>query len=301
MFRHLSKREKTNIIYIVIITVIALILLASYIFGNSRKQNSKGQSEDTAVRYNVMHYIDAGQGDCTLIETYDGKFALIDTSTQDSAVKIVDYLTDKGVTELEFVLFTHPHEDHIGGGNEVLENFTVKTVYMNDRTESTSAYERLLRAIKTSKNDKGTKVLKPESGDTFRLSDIVFTVISDGDGYETINDSSICVRADAGESSFLFTGDAEAIVEYAILDSGVNIDCDIFKCAHHGSSTSNTEEFLNEISPEICIVSCGLNNDYGHPHREVVGYLADNNIKMYRTDLDGDIMIAFNEFSFSVI
>lgn len=299
IFKNFSKRDRDRIISLIIVIIVSVFGFIYTLYEDYR--NEKRKESVLENDFCTVHYLDVGQGDCTLIETFDGKFALIDTSTRDASTKIIDYLTDEGVQELEFLILTHPHEDHIGSASEVLKKFPVKTIYMNSKTETTSSYHKLIKQIKRCKEDFGTKVIMPESNDTFRLSDIVFTIISDGEKYESLNNSSICVKLELGESSFLFTGDIEAEVEYSLLNSGIDIDCDVFKSAHHGSSTSNTEAFMEAASPEICVVSCGLNNDYGHPHREVVSYLADNNIRLLRTDIDGDIRIVFNRETISVM
>ena len=290
--------NKTNLISFCLFVLIVLVCLAF-----SPTDDTFGEYVQTAetvadTNYNYVHFIDAGQGDSTLIETSDGKFALIDASTQSCTSEVLEYLNNKGVEKLEFVLFTHPHEDHIGGGDEVLKSFDVKTVFMTDRTENTSAYSNLIKELTRIKNEKGTSIIRPENDDTFKLGNIVFTVISDGKKYESTNNSSICVRAELGETSLLFTGDAEAEVENDILQSTAEIDSDIYKCAHHGSSTSNSQAFLDQVSPEIAIVSCGEGNTYGHPHKEVVDAMRERNIPLLRTDIHGNIVIAFNDGSF---
>lgn len=293
MFPKLSKNDKNRLI-----TFIAIIILAIVSFFYEKYENAKdakAQKELLDGGYNIVHYLDAGQGDCTLIETVDGKFALIDASTQDSSSKIISYLQSRGAKKLEFVIFTHPHEDHIGCGDEVLQNFEVGVVYMNQEEETTASYEKLIREIKNSKKKHGTKVEMPENGDVFKLGDISFTVVSDGSKYyDNTNNTSICVKMELGESEFLFTGDAEKAVEQDILKSGADIDSDVFKCGHHGSSTSNSEDFLDAVSPKICVASCGIDNDYGHPHVEVVESLLERDIILKRTDTDGDVLIAFN-------
>ena len=294
--------------YSLIAFAIALILFLLVRYTDILPFDSDSSSEKTvsdkkqliASGYNVVHFLDAGQGDCTLIETVDGKYALIDASTQNYSDKVVKYLKDQGVLELEYVFFTHPHEDHIGGGNEVLDAFRVKNVIMTNKTESTSAYKNLTNSIKKSRKNYGTKVLAPKEGDVFMLSDTVFTVISDGKGYEELNDSSICLKMELGESSFLFTGDAEKVVEEDILKSSADIDSDVYKCGHHGSSTSNSRNFIDRVSPEYAIVSCGKDNDYGHPHREVVSLLNEKDITMLITHEEGDILIGYDAHSIVV-
>ena len=299
--RKFSKNKYTIIAFAIILVLFLLVRYTDILpFEKEHASKVKEKKEFISSGYNIVHFLNAGQGDCTLIETIDGKYALIDASTQDYSDKVVKYLKDQGVSELEYVFFTHPHEDHIGGGNEVLDRFKVKNVIMTKRTENTSAYTHLTKSIKKSKEKYGTKVISPKTGDVFMLSDSAFTIISDGKGYDDLNNSSICIKIELGESSFLFTGDAEKIVEERILKSGADIDADVYKCAHHGSSTSNTEEFIDEITPDYAIVSCGKDNDYGHPHREVVSALNERNIPMLITHEEGDILIGYNAHSIIV-
>ena len=276
--------------------IVLLLLLFSFYKQLTQKAKIVDKAPESEV-FHTAHFLDALQGDCTLIESADGKFALIDTSTNLAEGDILEFLKARNVQEIEYLILTPPHEDHIGCSSAILENFKVNNVYMTDRTETTSAYDNLLSQLKISKDIHGTKVIRPRCGDVFRLSDIVFTVISDGEGYESLNNSSICLKVECGKSTFLFTGDAEWEVENDLIYSGISLDAEVFKCAHHGSSTSNSEQFMDRVNPDICIISCGKDNDYGHPHREVISYLKDRSIPYYITHEAGSISIAFSKKS----
>ena len=292
------RKSKYDKYYYLLLLLVPLIIFLVNKFsegGIFSNKNAAKADEYTTSGYGVVHFLDVGQGDCTLIQTHDGKFALIDASVNDASDKILKYLSDIGVKELEYVFFTHPHEDHIGSGDEVIKNFRVNNVIMTKKTENTSAYKKLYKSIEKSKKQNGTKLISPKVGDTYMLSDTLFTVISDGKDYENLNDSSICLKMELGESSFLFTGDAEKEVESDILKSGFNIDSDVYHCGHHGSSTSNSPEFVDAVSPEYAIVSCAKGNDYGHPHREVVSYFKDKNIPLLITHEKGNILIGYNK------
>lgn len=295
----MTKRDKRRLIKYAFVLIIGIVLIVAERLERSNVTTT--EPTDSENSYGYVHFLDVGQGDCTLIESADGKFGLIDASTQSACDKIVEYLENEGVEELEFVLFTHPHEDHIGCGDEVISAFDVNTVYMNDKSENTVAFERLIDAIKESKTENDTHVINPKQADTFYLSDIEFTVLSDGSHFDDLNDSSICLKMEMGKSTFIFTGDAEKKVEKYILDGGENISAEVFKCAHHGSSTSNSDDFLDRIRPDIAIISCGKDNDYGHPHDEVIDALAERDILYRRTDIDGDIVIAFDENTISIL
>jgi len=237
-------------------------------------------------------FIDVGQGDCTLIKTPSGKHMLIDAGTSDSKYKITDYLKNNGVSDIEYCVFTHPHEDHIGSAYTVIQEFNVANVLMTQKYEATAVFERLLDALKESKATKGTKVLLPTVNETYYIDeDVFFTVFSADGNNDDTNNSSIVLKLTYDSTDFLFSGDAESSIEYEILKNNLNVEAEVFKCGHHGSSTSNSEEFVKEVSPVIAIVSCGVDNSYGHPHREVVSLMNKIGADIYRTDIDGDIVL----------
>lgn len=300
----MSKRDKKKLFMLVLILLLGLLSflnerydLEGVLSGNKNSvvQNSDGKTADEEMYY--VHFIDVGQGDSTLFETSEGKYVLVDASTGDAEIKLVSYLRNEGVEQLEYVIFTHPHEDHIGGGDAVLESFEVKNVYMTDKAENTSAFERLVDALYESVEQKGTKVMQPSVGETFSVDKMEFTVLSDGRGYEDLNDASICIKAAYGESGIVITGDAGAEVERKILEGGFDVEAEIMKLGHHGSSSSNSDAFLDAVQPEAVIASCEKDNDYGHPHVEVRRAADKRNIPLYRTDLDGDVVFAFDRES----
>ncbi len=301
----MSSKWTSLLSILAVIIVVSQCLIAYYLitgenithilFGNKDEKVSvaDGKSPQDG-KMNYVHFLDVGQGDCTLIETANGRFVVIDASVGDAEEKILSYFETVGVEEIEYAIFTHPHEDHIGSGDAIVENFKVKNVVMTDKTASTSCYNRLVNAISDSKEINGTKVLKANDGDTYSVDDINFTVLSDGKIYDDLNDSSMCLKFECGENSLLFTGDAGNKVERDILNKDVDVSATIFKCGHHGSSSSNSDAFLNKVKPKVAIISCGRDNSYGHPHEEVELALFERNITYYRTDLDGDVVIGFD-------
>lgn len=294
----MSKQDKKKIVILALVFVITLanvvyerfIVKEPDFVSEYETKTDKELQEDT----NLVHFIDAGQGDSTLIQTSEGKFIVIDTSTDSQSTKVVSYLECAGVEEIEYLFLTHPHEDHIGGADEVLESFTVKNVVMTDRVEPTASYERLLNTLAESKNRNKTKVIKPEYLQTIVADDLEITVVSDTSLYEDLNNSSICLKISCGKTSLLFTGDAEKVVEKDIIESRVDIEADIYKCAHHGSDTSNSGEFLDKVHPSVAVISCGVDNMYGHPHTEVLEALYERDVKVYTTYSDGDVVFAFD-------
>ena len=281
-----------------IVIVIALIFAAvNYFLNDYHYNNDKGLPDPLLSVYDdgalSVHYIDVQQGDSTLIRTPDGKYMLIDTGTFSQGQKLCDYLENTGVSEIEYCILTHPHEDHIGSADRVLETFKVNNVIMTRKISTTATFERLVDAISKSKETHGTKLISPSVNDKFSLDENVdFTILYSDDKDENLNNCSICIKLDYKDTSFIFTGDAETKVEKQILKNfGDKLSATVFKSAHHGSSTSNSKSFIDAINPKICIISCGPDNSYGHPHEEVMEDLISRQCKVFRTDTDGDIVV----------
>ena len=217
---------------------------------------------------------------------------MIDAGTDEAKNIILEHLSANNVTEIEYFLLTHPHEDHIGSADDVLNNFKVNNIIMTDKYAATAVFENLLDDILKSKERNNTKIIKPSVDDQFILEDSIgFKILSaDGENEDT-NNSSIALKLTYDNTSFIFTGDAEKEIESRILSSNADIRANVFHCGHHGSSTSNSKSFLNAILPEIAIISCGKGNNYGHPHNEVLSSLDKLGVKVYRTDIDGNIVL----------
>lgn len=243
-----------------------------------------------------VHFINVGQGDCELIES-DGRYMLIDAGEQDEKDSVIRYLEELGVKKLDYVIGTHPHSDHIGGLAAVIEAFEVDKVILPPKEHTTGTFERLLDAIAA----KGLKITKPVAGSVYELGGASFTVIAPNNDYEdNLNNWSVGIRLDYGSNSFVLTGDAEAAAEADICSNGISLQADVLKLGHHGSSTSNSMEFLEKVNPDYAVISCGRNNSYGHPHREVMQDMEKLGIQIFRTDQMGTIIAASdgNEITF---
>ena len=238
----------------------------------------------------TVHVIDVGQGDSILVK--NGEHAmLIDAGERGNDQKILDYLRANSVEKLDYIVATHPHSDHIGSMPKVIEGIEVDNVIMPKLPKSmvptTSIYQKLIKAVKAS----GAKVISAKAGDTYTLGDAKITVVGPVGTPDDLNNASVVLKVVYGKNSFLFTGDAEAKSEKQILANGADIKADVLKLGHHGSSTSTSEEFLRVVSPSLALISCGKDNDYGHPHKETLEKLEKYNIPYERTDIKGTIVV----------
>ncbi|MBQ7828879.1 MAG: MBL fold metallo-hydrolase [Clostridia bacterium] len=236
----------------------------------------------------AFHFIDVGQGDAILITTAEGNI-LIDTSEKSEREALVNYLAEQNITSLKYLILTHTDADHIGSADYVVENYDVDTVMMTDYTATTKTYERLLTAIE----NKGTNVIIPELRYVFTLGSLQMTVIAPTEKFDDPNEMSLVIKAVHGETSLMFTGDAEVESEEGILEnwSAAELKVDILKVGHHGSDSSTTQAFLDALDPDAAVISCGEGNSYGHPHAEVVDRLTAKGVTIYRTDKDGTVVI----------
>lgn len=231
-----------------------------------------------------VHFIDVGQADCILI-TAENDAMLIDAGNNEDAETITTYLRAHGITHLKYAVGTHPHEDHIGSLDAILYNLSAQNVLMPNIQTNTKTFEDVLDAVALS----GLTIYAPKLGDTFSLGNATITTVSNYTG-DDLNNSSIMLRLTYGDTSFLFTGDAETKAEEAALLTGLPLDSDVLKVGHHGSGTSSSFDFLSAVSPSHAVISCGKNNDYGHPHAETLQTLAAFNATICRTDMQGTLL-----------
>lgn len=233
-----------------------------------------------------VHFIDVGQADCMLLEC-DGKYMVIDGGNRADSSLVIAYLQHQGVEEIEAVVNTHPHEDHVGGLPAVLAVYPVKAVYGTSKVYSSSVYDDFLRYI----DQQGMELQIPAPGFSFFLGSAKVTVLGPvKSGYEDLNDTSLVIMVQYGKTKFLFTGDMEAIAEKDLVESGVDLKADVLKVGHHGSYSSTSYRFLREVLPTYGIICCGRNNEYGHPHADPLSRLEQADVKLFRTDQMGNIV-----------
>ena len=234
-----------------------------------------------------VYFLDVGQGDSTLV-ICDGESMIIDGGPSSASEFLYAFIRDTLKLEhMDFVINTHPHEDHVGGISAVLNAVPVDLI-LSPLTEWNS---KKFESMKSLASKQGAPIIVPDEGDTLQLGGATVTVLHcwpQAGTYTTTNDTSIVVRIDYGETSIIVTGDAEYTSEYMMIDSGLPLKADVLRVGHHGSYTSTTQEFLEAVGPQYAVISCGKGNDYGHPHQVTLNKLAG--IELYRTDLQGTVL-----------
>lgn len=302
-----NKKSQKNTIIGSIITVIILIILTitgndSQIFKSTTSATNDNVSsevldnlENVSIQTgndcittipqdnNLRVYcLDVGQGDSILI-TNNNKTMLIDASTNEMGSRVVKYLNDLGIKKIDYLVGTHPHEDHIGGLDNVIKNFDIGTIYMPNVVATTKTFEEVIDAISAKK----LKVTSPKTGDKFTVGNAECEVMSIRNDKDDYNNCSIVIKMDFNNVSYLFTGDAEESVE----SSRKWPHIDVLKVGHHGSNTSSSKNFLEQIKPEVALISVGQGNTYGHPTQATLKRLSNIGAKIYRTDENGTILL----------
>lgn len=234
-----------------------------------------------------VHFLDVGQGDSMLIQLPNGKSMLIDGGTRENGGNVVNYIKSAGIKKLDYIIATHPHEDHIGGLIKVVEKIPVEKIYMPKVSHTTKTFRQFVEAVISN----GNKFYRAKTGvsiynDKVLRIDILAPV---EDNYEKLNNYSAVVKIEYKTVKMLFMGDAEHESEMQIDISG--LPAQVLKVGHHGSSSATSPEFLSEVNPVYAVISAGKNNDYGHPHRETLQLLKSKGIEILRTDEMGTIIM----------
>lgn len=253
--------------------------------------SNRGSRHNSADKTLTVHYIDVGQGDCICI-TCGGETMLIDCGEASEAETVRHYLNHSKIEAFDFVIATHPHSDHMGGMAEIVESYDIGEFIMpsfaDEDVPSTRYFEKFLDAAE----EKELKVAPAVTGRKGKLGDAEWEIIAPvSDEYSNTNNYSVGVVLYHGDNSFIFTGDAEASAEEEMVNEGRFGHIDVYKAGHHGSKTSSSELFLDTISPDIAVISCGEGNSYGHPNKETLDRIGQYTDKIYRTDLCGSVVI----------
>jgi beta-lactamase superfamily II metal-dependent hydrolase len=277
--------------------IILLALLSIFINHYLNTPENK-VSMDTANRDNLVevHFIDVGQGDAILIEA-ENSAMLIDAGENNKGTIVTDYLETQNIKKLDYVIGTHPHSDHIGGLDTVINSVAVDTVILPSATHTTDTFEDLLDALE----ENNLSITMATVGDEYNLGPATFTVIGPNSStYDDLNNYSVGIKLTFGDNSFLFTGDAGKLSEEEMLENGIDLSADVLKLSHHGSNTGNGEAFLQAVNPTYAMICVGADNDYGHPHVETLEAMLNCGIKVYRTDVQGTVVFTSDGKNISV-
>ncbi len=236
----------------------------------------------------IFSMVDVGQADGFVLQC-EGEVAVIDCGEEETCKAMVNYLNERGITKIKFIICSHPHEDHIGGTVTILNNFNVETVYLPETEGFTSdCYEELQEELL--EGDYNFKYI--EEGDVYYLGDTTISILEQFEPpLDEPNNYSAIMKVTFGQMDIIMTGDAETPVEKELLKSGQDISAEILKVGHHGSNTSTSAAFLDAIAPEYALISCGLANKHKHPTEKIMERLESGDITVYRTDECGTVVL----------
>lgn len=289
----MKKKIKNNLFKLIIAVFIIIYLL----FSSDVINELKGSIKEVSKNINIeevnqnnfsdtldVYFIDVGQADSILIKNEEHSM-LIDAGNNEDGVKLVNYLNELNVNNFDYVIATHAHEDHIGGMDDIINNFQVDKFFMPDVLTTTKTFEDVLDALEN--NDMTYNTF--EENQEFSFGNANVKILYVGNDKNDLNDTSIVMKITYYNNSFLFTGDISSKVEKKILNK--DLKSDVLKVAHHGSDYSSTDEFLDLVDPKYAVISVGKNNIYKHPAESTLLKLNDRNIKIYRTDTSGTIIM----------
>ena len=282
----MKNKKASGIAAIIVVAVIVISGLLTTKYPKLMKMFSVSKDDVNPT----VHFIDVGQGDCSLICS-DGHNVLIDAGPKDAKDDVVEYLLKNNITAFDYVIITHPHADHIGGMSKVLKEFKVKNLIMPDIPKelvpTSKSFEKLLNTIK----ENNIKVLKAVPGDRYDIGEDYFEILAPNKDYEDLNNESVVTRFNLNKHHFLFMGDAQTESEKDILNKFQDVSAEVIKVGHHGSRTSTSNDFLGACNPQTAVIMCGDDNSYNHPHKQTVKKLENKGITVFRTDEDGTIVM----------
>lgn len=293
----MARRKKNN--KFIRHLIIVLLIIGYYYIKDNQESYSKKEDQSIEQVHQVssnlsIHYIDVGQADSILI-TNNEYSMLIDAGNNEDGPLLVDYIKeDLNIKKIDYVVGTHPHEDHIGGLDDIINNLEVKEVYLPEAMTTTKTFEDVLDAIELNE----LSITVPTIGEKFTLGELNFEVLYTGTGEKDLNEASIILKMSFGKHTYLFTGDTTEEVEKTILDKGINID--VLKVAHHGSKYSSCKEFLDIATPEFAIISAGEGNSYGHPEQATLDRLKKHTNNIYITKDLGTIVLTSDGTSINI-
>ena len=287
----MANRRKKNIkikifesvVSIIFLTIIAILGTNSDFYKSDQENNTEITQVSTGSNLEI-YFIDVGQADSILVQNKEESM-LIDAGNNEDGKDVVNFIKEKGIKKLNYVIGTHPHEDHIGGLDDVINSsLEIENIFMPKIQTNTKTFEDVLDAI----SNKGLNITAPQKGDEFKIGEAKCEVMTDSIlDQKNLNLSSIIIKLQFGNNSFLFMGDAETKNEETRNWPKV----DLLKVGHHGSNTSSSEEFLNQVKPKYSIIMVGKNNSYKLPKSETIEKLNKIGSQIYRTDENGTIQV----------
>lgn len=264
------------------------------------KHTNQSQKDRILESYHDLtaHFIDAGQGDATLFQysSDDESYTILYDAGNWNRQDVVHYLSKQNISYIDLIIISHPHADHIGQLAQIMNTFEVGEVWMSGNTTTSRTFQSALEAVLAS----GANYYEPRAGEVFDIGNLVLEVIHPEQLTGKLNEDSISVRMTYGDISFLLTGDAFKQDELAMLQRTDQIQAQILRLGHHGSDTSSHPRFLEAVQPEVAIYSAGLNNQYGHPHQEVIERIQQMGIPLYGTDVHGTIIVTTNGLDYAI-
>lgn len=281
-----------------LVAVLSLFLTKNLIpidkvFEESGLRNTQQASADKMY----VSFIDVGQGNCTLLRC-GGKAILVDSGEVGAAQTVINYIKNLGIDELNCVLVTHPHTDHMGAMTKILYEFKIDDLIMPEIPEeiipTNKTYEKFLTAV----SDNAGNVIAAKPGETYSYGEMTLEIFAPLRDYDNLNDMSAVSRISYGDTSVIFTGDATTTVEKDLLKKNIDYSATVLNVGHHGSKTSSSEAWLRAVNPKYAVICCGVNNDYGHPHSVITKRLEELGIKYFETDLLGTIVFESDSKNF---
>ncbi|MDD2494349.1 MAG: ComEC/Rec2 family competence protein [Tissierellia bacterium] len=287
---------KKNIKIIMIILLFTFILSACSINFSLPDINIKESSETSDL---LIYFIDVGQADCTLIELPNGEEVLIDTGNTDDADLVIDTINSLNIDKIEYLILTHPHEDHMGSASDIIKEIEIEKIYIPDIESDAKFYEDAKKVIKS----QNIPIIKATAGLTIiDIPDLTFKVLAPNSMYYSeMNEYSIVSRLEYKNTSFLFTGDAESVSELEMVNKGYYLKSDLLHVGHHGGRTSSSKKFLDSVNPKYSIISVGKDNIYGHPHEETLKRLKAVGTEIYKINELGTIIATSDGNKISII
>lgn len=296
------KKSKSKLIAFIIAGVILIVGAIIYFVkgGTSDIITHAGLTDAASPSDGNMYvnFIDIGQGDCTLITCKDTAI-LIDCGEYAEYENVRNYLLNKRIFDLDLIITTHPHTDHIGGMGKIMYSFKIGDVIMPKIPEkiipTTTAYEKFMLAV----SQRAKNVIAAEVGKTYKYGELTVQILGPVKDYDNLNNMSVVAKITYGKTSVMMTGDAQKQAEWDMLKNKYDFSAELLKVGHHGSKNSSSYEWFEAVKPEYAVISCGKNNDYGHPNKQTIKKLDKYGVQYFRTDLLGNIVFVSDGNTFS--